>query len=420
MTVARVAIKSLLSRKVTTVLTILSIALSVSLLLGIERVRTAARSSFESTVSGVDLIVGARSGPVNLLLYSVFRIGNATNNISFESFDEWSRHKNVDWTIPISLGDSHKGYRVVGTNQNYFRHYMHSGSQKLKFSSGQTFEQLFDVVIGAEIAERLKYSVGDRIVLSHGSESVAFQDHYDKPFTIVGVLKKTGTPVDKSLHISLKALRALHLDWQSGAPPRPGEEVSVEEIVESELVPSDVTAFFVKLKSRIAVFKLQREINNYQPEALMAILPGITLRDLWQTLGTAENALLVVSAMVFFVSLIGMLIALLSTLNERRREMAILRSVGAKKGFIFTVLVFETTLLTASGIALGVSMLYFGLIVGKPILETKLGLSLGLMAPSNNDFFYLISIFGGGLVASIVPAWRAYRNSLGDGLTIRR
>ena len=185
-------------------------------------------------------------------------------------------------------------------------------------------------------------------------------------------------------------------------------------------MPSDVTAFFVKLKSRIAVFKLQREINNYQPEALMAILPGITLRDLWQTLGTAENALLVVSAMVFFVSLIGMLIALLSTLNERRREMAILRSVGAKKGFIFTVLVFETTLLTASGIALGVSMLYFGLIVGKPILETKLGLSLGLMAPSNNDFFYLISIFGGGLVASIVPAWRAYRNSLGDGLTIRR
>ncbi|MEO0335548.1 MAG: ABC transporter permease [Pseudomonadota bacterium] len=420
MTILSVAFKSLLNRKVTTMLTILSIALSVCLLLGIERVRTAARSSFESTISGVDLIVGARSGPVNLLLYSVFRIGDATNNISFESFDEISSLEDVEWTIPISLGDSHKGYRVIGTNENYFKHYKYSGGQNLKFDSGQSFKGLFEVVVGADIAAKLSYKVSDKVILSHGSESVSFQDHDDKPFTIVGVLKRTGTPVDKSLHVSLKALRALHLDWQNGIPPRPGERVSAEEILDMQLKPSDVTAFFVKLKSRIAVFNVQRGINEFEKEALMAILPGITLRDLWETLGTAENALLVVSAMVFVVSLIGMLIALLSTLNERRREMAILRSVGAKRGFIFSVLVIETTLLTVLGISLGVSMLYLALIVGKPILESQLGLTLGLMSPTANDAFYLASIFVGGLFASVVPAWRAYQNSLADGLIMRR
>lgn len=396
-----------------------SIALSVFLLLGIERIRTSTRTSFEKTVSGVDLIVGARSGPVNLLLYSVFRIGDATNNISYESYRELSGHEKVEWTIPISLGDSHKGFRVLGTNLDYFKYYQYSGSKKLTFASGRPFEDLFDVVIGSEVAKALGYGLAKKIVLSHGSESVSFQEHSDKPFTIVGVLQRTGTPVDKSLHISLKALRALHMDWQNGLPPKPGEAVSAEALDQMDLRPSDVTAFFVRLKSRIAVFQVQRAINNYQREPLLAILPGVTLRNLWQTLGAAESALLGVSAMVFFVSLMGLLIALLSTLNERRREMAILRSVGAKKGFVFLLLVLETLILTLSGVVLGIVALYLGLLLGKPFLEAELGLTLGLFSPSKQDLYCLLAIVLGGLLMSLVPAWRAYRNSLGDGLVVR-
>ncbi|MBT4762321.1 MAG: ABC transporter permease [Bdellovibrionaceae bacterium] len=419
MKLLKIAKGSLLNRKATAFLTILSIALSVTLLLGIERVRSGARKSFESTVSGVDLIVGARSGPVSLLLYSVFRIGNATNNISYQSFNELKKNELVDWTIPISLGDSHRGHRVVGTNSNYFKYYKYAGDRKLAFDKGRKFEKLFDVVIGKDVAERLRYKVGDKITLSHGSGDVSFQEHADKPFIISGILEKTGTPVDKSVHVSLKAITALHIDWLDGGPPRVGEEILSTKLNSMKLEPAEVTAFFVKLKSNLSVFKIQREINNYENEALLAILPGVTLRSLWGTIGLAESALFVVSILVYIVSLMGLIISLLATLNERRREMAILRSIGAKKRFIFLVLITETFLLTLIGVLIGVIILYVGLLTFSPLLESKMGITLGLFTPTGNDYFFISSIFLGSLLSSLIPAWMAYRNSLADGLIVK-
>lgn len=410
-----ISFKSLLNRRLASLLTILSIALSVCLLLGIERVRTSTKKSFESTISGVDLIVGSRTAPVNLLLYSVFRIGNATNNISYSVFEELSRHPLVEWTIPISLGDSHRGYKVVGTNLNYFKHYKYSGGNSLEFKAGEAFENLFDVVLGSEVAKALGYELGERLTLSHGTAEVSFQDHADKPFEVVGILAPTGTPVDRSVHISLEAVHALHVDWQTGAT---SAEAAGKEIL-SEVRPGAVTAFFMRLKSRIAVFNVQREVNEYPDEALMAILPGVSLRDLWVTIGSFEKTLLLVSSMVLVISLLGMVIALLSTLNERRREMAILRSVGAKKRFVFGLLLFEAGLLSFLGMVTGIALLYILLFLFRPILETVMGLSFGLFTPSLTEGVYMAIIFSGALIAGVIPAAMAYNKSLSDGLTVK-
>jgi putative ABC transport system permease protein len=156
------AIKSIRNRKFTTILTVLSIALSVTLLLGVERVRKEAKTSFTNTISGTDLIVGARTGPVQLLLYSVFRIGNATNNISYQRYQQIARKPNVKWTIPISLGDSHQGYRVMGTNADYFEHFRFAGGRQLEISKGQIFEGVFDAVLGADVAQKLDYRLDDK------------------------------------------------------------------------------------------------------------------------------------------------------------------------------------------------------------------------------------------------------------------
>ena len=371
--VLRLSKKSLFNRKVTTGLTVFTISLSIVLLLGIERIRNGTRASFENTVSQVDLIIGARSGPIHLLLYSVFRIGDATNNVSFESYKKFSEHEDVQWSIPISLGDSHKGYKVVGTNTNFFKHYRFAGSQELTFSSGTMFSNLFDVVLGADVAKNLRYNIGDDITLSHGTSKAAFQDHKDHPFVVVGILDKTGTPVDSSVHVSLEAIEALHIDWKGGAPPRPGEETSQRELLKMSLQPHAVTAFFVKLKSKIGIFRLQREVNEFEEEAMSAILPGVSLQQLWRTLGMAEKALRVVSFFVFAVSLVSMLLALLTILNERRREMAILRSVGARPSFIFTLMIFESGLLALLGIVFGIFSLYIALIIAQPVLQQNIG-----------------------------------------------
>ena len=215
--ITHLALKSVLNRKVTAILTILTVAVSVILLLGVERVRTEAKSSFANTISGTDLIVGGRSGQVNLLLYSVFRIGNATNNIDWKSYQEFSQHKAVKWAIPISLGDSHKGFRVMGTNHSYFENYRYGSKQPLTFQQGKEFNELFDVVIGADVAKKLDYKIGDQIILAHGISDVAFSRHDNLPFKIVGILAPTGTPVDKTVHVSLEAIEAIHVGWESGA-----------------------------------------------------------------------------------------------------------------------------------------------------------------------------------------------------------
>jgi len=254
----RLAYLSLVNRKATAILTGLAIALSVVMLLGVEKVRAGARASFASTVSGTDLIVGARSGSVQLLLYSVFRIGDATSNISWESVQDLASWPEVAWTVPISLGDSHRGYRVVGTTAEYFERYSYGRKQRLAFASGRPFEGLFDAVIGAEVAASLGYKVGDRIVLAHGAGAFTAAEHADKPFTISGVLERTGGPVDRSVHVSLEAIEAIHVDWQDGRPPRAGQAVAADAVRAMDLQPKAVTAVLVGLKSRLAAFEIGR------------------------------------------------------------------------------------------------------------------------------------------------------------------
>jgi putative ABC transport system permease protein len=416
----RLALASLGNRRFTALLTVFAIALSVCLLLAVERVRSEARASFANTISGTDLIVGARSGSINLLLYSVFRIGNATNNIRWDSFEHFARHRQVKWAIPISLGDSHRGYRVMGTNPDYFSHYRYGRAQPLSLSQGRAFaDDPFEVVLGAEVAEALHYKLGDPLVLAHGVATISLLKHDDKPFKVVGILARSGTPVDRTLHISLAGMQALHIDWQNGMPARGAGKVSAEQARAMQLQPAAITAVLLGLNSKIASFSLQREINQFRGEPLLAILPGVALQELWSLMSTAEQALFVVSLFVVLTGLIGMLTAILTSLNERRREMAILRSVGARPWHVASLLILEAFSLALAGVLLGVLLLYLGLAGAQGYVQAHYGLYLPLKAPSPYEWSLLGAILAAALLMGCIPAWRAYRQSLSDGLSIR-
>ncbi|MGB5198636.1 MAG: ABC transporter permease [Sedimenticolaceae bacterium] len=418
MAIVSLAWKSLLNRRFTAVLTVISIALSVALLIGVERLRTEARASFANTLSGTDLIIGARSGPVQLLLYTVFRIGDATNNFSWESYQALAQHPKIAWTVPISLGDSHRGYRVLGTNRDYFRHYRFARDRALAFAAGKPFEDLYDAVLGAEAADALDYEVGDAIVIAHGAGDVSFARHDDKPFRVAGILQRTGTPVDRTVHVSLQAIEAIHADWQRGAP-LPGISISAEQARALDLTPKAISAALVGLKSKIATFQVQRIVNEYPQEPLTAILPGVALSQLWDLIGIAENALLIVSIFVVVVGLFGMLTALLTSLNERRREMAILRSVGARPAHVFTLVMGEAGFLTLLGLLLGLTLLYGLLALGQPIIESRFGLFIALGPPSAHEALLLGAVTAAGFLVGSIPSYRAYRLSLADGLSLR-
>ncbi|MCU1054445.1 MULTISPECIES: ABC transporter permease [Stenotrophomonas maltophilia group] len=407
---------SLRSRALSVGLTVLVITLSVVLLLGVERVRMQAHEGFASTVSGTDLIVGARSGPVNLLLYSVFHIGDPTNNVSWQSYQELSALPQVKWAVPLSLGDSWRGYRVVGTSDGYFEHYRYGAGHALAFASGRPFDDLYDVVIGAEVAQAQKVGLGDQIVLAHGTGAVTLATHADKPFRVAGILQRTGTPVDSSLLVSLPAIEAIHVDWRSGVQLR-SQRVSAEQARHLDLTPTSITAFMLGLNSRIATFSVQRRINEYPDEAMLAILPGVTLQQLWQSLGMAERALQLISAMVVALGMVSLVALLVSTLQERRREMAILRATGARPGYIAALLVVEAVATSAVACALALVLLVAASIAGRGWALANFGLSITHVWPDGRELAWVAGVLAISAVAGLVPALLAYRRTLADGLS---
>ncbi len=421
-TLAGLAGRSAWHRRGTLAWVVACIALSTALLMVLERLRADARDSFSQAVSGTDLVVGARTGAVPLMLYSVFHVGSATQTIGMDSLQAIAAHRAVRWLVPLSLGDSHRGYAVLGTTPGYFEHFRHGERQPLAVAQGRPLQDgldhLYDTVLGADVAAQLGYGLGDKITLRHGAGGLPGAEHADKPFTVAGILARTGTPVDRTVHISLQAMEAIHLDWAGGAP-MPGMAIPADQARKFDLSPKRVTAALVGLKSRAAVFNVQRFVADFEGEPLMAVLPGVALDELWAVVGVGERALLGMSAMVGVVSLLGLVAVVLAGLNERRRELAVLRAVGAGPGDLVALLALEGGLVTLLGIAAGL-LLAASLVVGAgPWLQAQFGISLRLAVPTPAQWYWLGGVLATGVLASLLPARRAYRLSLADGLSPR-
>ncbi|MEK6628870.1 MAG: FtsX-like permease family protein [Bdellovibrionota bacterium] len=416
----QLAFKSLKNRKFSTSLTVFSMVLSLVLLMTVERIKRAAQDGFTQSISGVDLIVGARSGPLQIVLYSVFNIGQATQNVSIESYNEIRKLPEVEWTIPYSLGDGHKGFRVVATNQDFFKFYQFRSKEKIEFSEGGAFKDYFDVVIGADVARTLGYQIGSNVIVAHGATSgVAIQAHEDKPFHVAGIMKPTGTALDRSLYISLEAMEAIHLDWQTGSAPSEDKQIKTSQITPEMVQPKTITSFFLRTNSRIAILRLQRWINEYKEEPLLAVIPGVVLSEMWTSLSMIEKVLKAISFLVMLVGLISMLISIMTSLNERRREMAVLRALGASLKNIVGLILIETLVLTflaiffSCVIKIGLELL-FG-----PWLQSNYGLYLQGNIFSSNEVFYLAIMLISSMLISLIPALRAMRSALKDGLSLK-
>ncbi len=427
MLVLDLALKSLRNRLLVTTLTVGSIALSVALLLGVEKIRTGMRESFSNTISQTDLIIGPKSGTIQLLLYSVFGMGSPTQNVSWEAYQTWAAHPAVDWTIPYSLGDSHRGFRVIGTDENFYERYRYRGGQPIEVAEGKPALEVFEVAIGSQVAAELGYDLGDQIAVTHGMGG--FITHDDTPFTISGILAPTFTPVDRAIYVTLEGIEAMHEGWEGGVPPAsamsfgggpPSDEAEpAEERWTGDYQPTQVTAFFVGATNRRDVLSLQREVNVWEEEPIMAVLPGLALSEMWNGLGYAEEGLRLVGVFVVIVGLLGMLVSLYTSLDARRREMAILRAIGAGPVRIVSLLVLESAVLATLGAAMGVAVVYGGLSIAQPWVESQFGLFLPIAGLAPIEWLYLGAVAGAGFLIGFVPAVKAYRTALHDGLAVR-
>lgn len=392
----KLAIKSLLDRKGSVLLSILAVTVSIFILISVEHIRQQSKASFSHTVSGVDLIVGARTGQLNLLLYSVFRIGNPSNNVSWKSYQTIANHKKVKWSIPLSLGDSHKGYRVLGTSKDYFEYFKYGKQHSLTFSEGKPFDSLYDVVLGSYVAQKLGYKIGDRLVLSHGIAATSFTKHDKYPFVVAGILAPTGTPVDQTLHVSLAGIEAIH-----------ASEEAIEKLGD-QLTPKSITAFMIGLNSKMAIFSVQRAINQNRSEPLMAILPGVVLSELWSTMATLEQALQLISILVFFSAALGVSAMLMSSIRERKQEIHLLRVLGAPPHYVFILIQAEAVMITLISAVLAVLLVLFSLITLQGYLVSQFGLSISTNIFSSNTAWIIGALLAVSLILSCIPAMRGY------------
>ncbi len=393
------ALNSLGNRKGSVFLTLLAMTVSVFVLLGVEHIRSQAKASFASTISGVDLIVGARTSNINLLLYSVFRIGAPTNNIGWESYEALASNNKVAWTIPISLGDSHEGYRVMGTSKAYFEHFQYGNKQPLDFADGQAFEALYDVVLGAEVAKTLNYQLGDKIILAHGIGATSFSLHEESPFEVVGILAPTGTPVDQALHVSLEGIEAIH----SGTHGEAAESI--------DLTPESITAIFIGLESKLATFTVQRSINNYSREPLVAVLPGVALSELWQIMNVLENTLRLISSLVMLSALLGLAAMLLASLRERATEIQLLRTIGASPRYLFLLIQVEALLISISAIACGALLLQLTIQLLQATIASHYGVQVSSLGLSSHNLMFFIMIILATIFVASLPSAKAYQQA---------
>jgi putative ABC transport system permease protein len=457
----KLAMRSLANRRLTTVLTVASIALSVALLVGVETVRRGIRESFAGTIRGTDLIVGARGGSQQLMLSSVFGLGAPAGTISWDTYQRWANHPAVEWTIPLSLGDSYYGYRVVGTTLAFYEHYRYRNDGMVELAEGEFPIGDRDVVLGAEVAKARRLSIGSELALTHGLRGTGIMDHEEHPFKVVGILQPTFTPIDRSLYVTLAGIEGMHAGWENGVPPTMGMPPAIGEDAppaeahshegEGDHEPGHqhdpshhpdgnmdehnhdtgamgedhdhdhgaISSFLLGTKNRFESLKLQREINTDLEEPLSAILPAVTMTELWHTIGYAEDGVRMISGAVLLVGLLGMLVALYSTLQERRREMAILRSLGAGPRRIASLLVLESGVLAFVGAVVGLALVYGLLFFGRGMAERHFGIFIPITAPQKLEWIYLVGVVVAGLLIGLIPAWRAFRNALQDGLTIR-
>jgi putative ABC transport system permease protein len=488
--------KNLRQRTLSTILTACSIALGVGLVVAITSLRQQAQENFNKVAASYELIVGAKGSPLQLTLNTVYHLDVPVGNIPYDYYQTLKNDWRVQYAIPFALGDNYKGHRLVGTEPEYFKWMELRGGERLTFAQGDVFKGDFQAVLGSETARKTGLKLGDTFVAKHGvQDSVAGEEHDHDPFTVVGVLAPTGTPIDRVMFISLGSVDEIHevkpgqpvssadlaeqLAKLPDTPPAVGEKSAAEhdhdhehekgarkgEVArapESERHAHDahdddhaagtaaksggaqeeahdhhehggpiteVTSVILKLKTPAVMFQFHREINR--GKIAQAAYPGLEVQKLFSIVGSIDRALLLISLLVVAVAAVSILVAIYNSLNERRREIAVMRALGARRGTIFLWLLLEAAAISGLGAAIGIVLGHTALIglrgyaggVSGLDINPWRALSLQEVAPAwlaaaPGEAAVAAAVILLGALMGLLPAILAYRTNVSANLSV--
>ncbi|MFQ3599136.1 MAG: ABC transporter permease [Chloroherpetonaceae bacterium] len=476
MSVFSLVLSNIAQRKISVFLTALSVALGVALIAATLDIKRQVEEKFSQTSVGYELILGAKGSPLQLVLNTVYHLGNPTGNLPYSTYEMYRRSPFVSYAIPMGLGDNYRGFRIVCTTTDFFTKFNYAKDKRYELTEGRLFndDELYAAVLGKDVAEKTGLKLGDKFVATHGLQEsggdIGKQHEHDQ-FTVVGILKKSGTPADKAIYASLPTVWAIHEEethhddndatrkevveriygkpekdtiqlqlsakdhhhethtHSDGTPHTDGDKHADHDHAherehhhDARPIPTegDVTAILVKAKAPIFSLQLYDKINR-EPHAQAAFAVN-EIKNLFDIVGNIDWAFLFITALVIVVALIGVMVALYNSLAERRREIAILRSLGAHRSKIFSIIALEAALVSFFGALFGVVLSKVLALVLKGFVLEKTGIEISVslwsvvgVVPVELGLLVVVTLIGA--LAGLLPAVEAYRTDVAKNLS---
>jgi putative ABC transport system permease protein len=406
MNLIKLSWKYLLAKPLNTGLNILLLAMGLAIITVLLLMQDQFENKMTRDAKGIDLVIGAKGSPLQLVLSSVYHIDFPTGNISLDEAEGVSKNRLIKNVIPLGMGDNYNGYRIVGTNHDYLELY------EATFKEGKAWELPFETVVGHEVARKLDLNIGNKFVGSHGI-GTASHAHDEHDYVVVGVLEKQDNVLDQLILTSIESVWYTHdedHDHEKFEQP-----VATTGFPSSEQPEREVTSLLVQYRNPIAAVQLPRFINSRS--SLQAASPSFEISRLFELLGIGIKLIQGLAVVIIVIAGLGIFIALYNSLKERKYDLAVMRTLGASRGTLFVHIILEGFLLTLLGGVLGLAIGHFFLWL--LVITNEQGALAGLRPDVflAEELWLLVIALATGVVASLIPAWNAYRTDIAKQLT---
>ena len=390
MSIFKLSLKNIFSRPMSSVLSIMLLSLGVSMISLLILINTVLKEQMDNNLKGIDMVVGAKGSPLQLILSSVYHVDSPTGNIPLKEAKAIENNKMVGYSVPLLYGDNYNGYRIVGTNSKFFELY------ELNIKSGNFFSKDFEVVVGSKIAERLNLNLEDEFISSHGLRETG-EAHANSPFIIKGILEFSNSVADQLILTSPESVWEIHAEHDHDDDEK------------------EITAMLIKFKSPMNIIQFPRYIN--EQTNLQSAVPSYEISRLFKLFGFGIETISLLAYLIILVSGISIFITLFNSMKERKYDLALIRTLGGTRFQLSLMLIYESLLLTIIGFFIGIGLSRLSLIFISKIMDANFNYSLNNTGVLNDEWWLLIVSIIIGLVACLIPSIQVYRMDISKTLS---
>jgi len=407
----KLSIKNILSKPLNSFISLALLTLGIGIISLLLQLNSLIKNQMDNNLRGIDMVVGAKGSPLQLILSSVYHVDSPTGNISLKEAEKISNNRMVGSSIKLLYGDNHKGYRIVGTEKKFIDLY------KGVFKEGEEWEKPFEVIVGSKVHKNLNIKIGDKLVSSHGLRETG-ESHEDQSFEVVGLLEPSNSVIDQLIITSPESVWDIHdthnhndtNDNFENENKHDHEHEDEHEHEHDEYDDKEITAMLIKFSSPMNIIQFPRQIN--ETTNLQAAVPSYEISRLFKLFGFGIDTISYLAYLIIIVSGFSLFINLFNAMNERKYEMALIRTIGATRFQLSSMIILESLILTLLGFGLGLLFSRFGVMFVSSLMEESINYNLSSIKILSEELWLLVLSVILGVLSSLIPAIQVYKMNI--------